>query len=60
MKNFNFKKDVWGVIFSVGIGVLSYLTYKVGKNEGSCEAYTDVTNELNVLLEAAEKAHIEQ
>lgn len=55
----NLKKDIWGIIFSVGVGTITYLTYKIGKAEGCIETSTEVNNFLDGLIKEFENGHNE-
>ena len=57
---FELKRDIWGVVFSAGIGVCAWLLYDVGKITGSIQAYEEQNEFLNSLLEEAKKAQTKQ
>ena len=57
---FNLKKDIWGIVFATGVGVLTWMVYDMGKLSGEHQAYTETNEWLNALLEEAKKAHTEQ
>lgn len=52
---FNLKKDIWGVVFAAGTGVLTWLIYQVGKTQGNIEANEEYVAALSSLIEQAEQ-----
>lgn len=50
MKRIDFK-DAVGAALSAGVGVLTFMIYKVGKSAGKIDAYADCSNQLNVFIE---------
>ena len=52
------KKDIWGIIFASGIGVVTFLTYKIGKTEGMIQANEETINMLDTLIKEAENKEI--
>ena len=54
------KKDIWGAIFATGVGIVSFLTYKIGKAEGMIQANDECIDMLNNLIEEAEKANLNE
>lgn len=47
-------KDIWGIIFASGVGIVSFLTYKIGKTEGMIQANEEHIDFLNSLIEICE------
>ena len=56
----NLKKDFWGIIFATGIGVVSFMTYKIGKTEGAGEAYSEINDFLVSALKDVKTENINQ
>lgn len=56
---FNLKKDVWGIIFSVGVGTVTYLIYKIGKAEGCIQTNEEINDFLNGLVKEIKSENAE-
>ena len=57
---FNLKKDIWGVVFAAGTGVLTWLVYQVGKDQGHIEANEEYIATLDSLIKQAEQIGIDE
>lgn len=54
MKKLN-KTDVWGVVLSAGVGVITALIYFTGKFGGKAEAYGECSDQLMELVKLCEE-----
>lgn len=55
------KKDIWGAVFATGVGIVSFLTYKVGKAEGMIQANEEcIADMLDNLIKEAEKENLNE
>lgn len=57
---FKLKNDFWGIAFAAGTGVLTYLIYLIGKDNGGAQVCEELNADLAVLVEQAKQEHIGQ
>ena len=57
---FNLKKDIWGITFAVGTGVLTWLTYQIGKDHGIKQLGDEVVEYCDSMIERAKLDHLGQ
>lgn len=50
MKTFD-KNGVVGLVLSVGVGVATWMVYKIGRSTGAYNAYVDCSNQLREVVE---------
>lgn len=55
MKTFD-KNGVVGLALSVGVGVATWMVYKIGRATGEYNAYVDCSRQLSALVEKCKKA----
>ena len=59
MKKFKFKRDIWGVIFSAGVGFVTWMIYDLGKITGKIDICEDIMDDLEEVVKAGTKENIE-
>lgn len=55
MKTFD-KNGVVGLTLSVGIGIATWMVYKIGRSTGAYNAYVDCSRQIHELVEKGNKA----